>query len=140
MIIKVQHKNGTPLQSTVTRGELTAEMRDKLRIPAGNTVEDYADFNVWRNKRGEVRAVQPGAYSESKSRRIDEQTSKPTLIDVLKATLRHDGKAIKNINRAADKAGMSHAEARRLLDYYDMARRGLDGRAGDGLQRFLNNG
>lgn len=59
MIIKVQHKNGTPLQSTVTRGELTAEMRDRLRIPAGNTVEDYADFNVWRNKRGEVRAVRP---------------------------------------------------------------------------------
>lgn len=27
-----------------------------------------------------------------------------------------------------------------MLDYYDMARRGLDGRAGDGLQRFLNNG
>lgn len=28
----------------------------------------------------------------------------------------------------------------RMLDYYDMARRGLDGRAGDGLQGFLNNG
>lgn len=27
-----------------------------------------------------------------------------------------------------------------MLDYYDMARRGLDGRAGDGLQRFLNDG
>lgn len=60
MIIKVRHKNGTPLQSTVTRGELTAEMRDRLTIPAGNTVEDYEDFNVWRNKRGEVRAVRPG--------------------------------------------------------------------------------
>lgn len=116
MIIKVQHKNGTPLQSTVTRDELTAEMRDRLTIPAGDTVEDYEDFNVWRNKRGEVRAVRPGAYSESKSRRIDEQDAKPTLIDALKATLRHDGKAIENINRAADKAGMGHAEARRLLD------------------------
>lgn len=27
-----------------------------------------------------------------------------------------------------------------MLDYYDMARRGLNGKAGDGLQRFLNNG
>ncbi|MGJ0787232.1 hypothetical protein [Bifidobacterium pseudocatenulatum] len=35
----------------------------------------------------------------------------------MKATLQHDGKAIENINRAADKAGMSHAEARRLLDH-----------------------
>ena len=117
--------NGTPLQFTVTRGGLTAEMRDRLRVPAGNTVEDYEDFNVWCNKRGEVRAVRPGAYSESKSRRIDEQDAKPTrsdeykaaVIDALKATLRHDGKAIENINRAADKAGMSHAEARRLLDH-----------------------
>lgn len=35
----------------------------------------------------------------------------------VKATLQHDGKAIENINRAADKSGMSHAEARRLLDH-----------------------
>ena len=27
-----------------------------------------------------------------------------------------------------------------MLDYYDMSRRGLNGKAGDGLQRFLNNG
>ncbi len=27
-----------------------------------------------------------------------------------------------------------------MLDYYDMSRRRLNGKAGDGLQRFLNNG
>ena len=27
-----------------------------------------------------------------------------------------------------------------MLDYYDMSRRGLNGKAGDGLQRFLNDG
>ena len=62
--------NGTPLQFTVTRGGLTAEMRDRLRVPAGNTVEDYEDFNVWCNKRGEVRAVRPGAGTTTTLSRV----------------------------------------------------------------------
>lgn len=116
MKIKVRHKNGTPLYFTVTIDELTDEMRDKLIVPAGTTVKDYRDFDVSCNKHGKVCAIRPGMYSEEMSRRIREQSMKPSLIDVFKATYRHDGKAIEKINHAADEAGIGHAEAKRLLD------------------------
>lgn len=116
MIVKVRHENGTPLVAIVGVDELTGDMRDRLALPHGDAVEDYSTFEVRRNKRGEITRVSTRCYSDAKAARIDEQAARPTLIDALKATYRHDGRAVGRINRAADDAGIGHAEARRVLE------------------------
>lgn len=78
-------KNGIAVQEIVTLESLTVEELDKLIIPSGSKIEDYANFQVRHNKQGELLGVQVHDFAKAKSEEIEEDMSKPTILDYLTA-------------------------------------------------------
>lgn len=78
-------KNGVAVQEIVTLESLTAEELDKLTIPSGSKIEDYANFQVRHNKQGELLGVQVHDFVKAKAEQIEEDMSKPTILDYLTA-------------------------------------------------------
>lgn len=78
-------KNGVAVQEIVTLESLTAEELDMLTIPSGSKIEDYVNFQVRHNKKGELLGVQVHDFAEAKVEEIEEDMSKPTILDYLTA-------------------------------------------------------
>lgn len=95
--------NGQAINEVVSYEDLTAEEKEMLIIPATNSVEDYANFQVRHNKKGELLGVQVHDFTEAKSEEIEESMDKPNVLDVYVAfgrsetpIKRSDRKAAKN--------------------------------------------
>lgn len=54
------------MEAIKTYAELTELEIKKLRVPAGTTVEDYKNFSVCYNKKGELIRVSVGEFSDKK--------------------------------------------------------------------------
>lgn len=78
-------KNGVAVQEIVTLESLTAKELDMLTIPSGSKIEDYVTFQVRHNKQGELLGVQVHDFIEAKAKQIEEDMSKPTILDYLTA-------------------------------------------------------
>lgn len=99
--------NGQAINEIVSFDELTNEEKTMLVIPSGDKVEDYANFQVRHNKKGELLGVQVHDFSDAKSKDIADNMDKPTILDVYVAfgdsetpIKRADRKAAKNrLNR-----------------------------------------
>lgn len=74
--------NGQVINEIVSYDELTNEEKAMLIIPSGNKVEDYANFQVRYNKKGELLGVQVHDFSDAKSKDIADNMDKPTILDV----------------------------------------------------------
>lgn len=78
-------KNGVAVQEIVTLESLTAEELDLLVIPSASKIEDYANFQVRHNKQGKLLGVQVHDFVKTKAEKIEEDMSKPTILDYLVA-------------------------------------------------------
>lgn len=83
--VLVSSKNGVAVQEIVTLESLTTTELDMLTIPRGSKIEDYASFQVRHNKKGELLGVQVHDFTEAKAEQIEEDMSKPTILDYLTA-------------------------------------------------------
>lgn len=78
-------KNGVAVEEIVTLESLTVEELDILTIPSGSKIEDYANFQVRHNKKSELLGVQVHDFAAAKAEEIEEDMSKPTILDYLTA-------------------------------------------------------
>lgn len=69
------------MEAIKTYAELTELEIKKLRVPAGTTVEDYKNFSVCYNKKGELIRVSVGEFSDKKSEQVKEEWDKPNAMD-----------------------------------------------------------
>ena len=69
------------MEAIKTYAELTELEIKKLRVPAGTTVEDYKNFSVCYNKKGELIRVSVGEFSDKKSEQVKEEWDKPNGMD-----------------------------------------------------------
>lgn len=74
MIIKDQANNGQPVQVIKTFKELTDEEKARLIIPAGQSKDDYINYQVRYNKKGKLLGI---AVHEMK------KATKDTGIDIV---------------------------------------------------------
>lgn len=74
MIIKEQAKNGQIVNAIKSYNELTDDEQARLIIPAGQSKDDYINYQVRYNKRGKLLGV---AVHEMK------ETTKDTGIDIV---------------------------------------------------------
>lgn len=95
-------KNGQALNEVVSYDELTDEEKEMLVVPATDRVEDYANFQVRHNKKGELLGVKVHDFSEAKSKEIDDNMDKPNILDVYVAFGRSET-PIKRSDRQAAK-------------------------------------
>lgn len=59
-----------------------------LQIPATDSIDDYANFKCYYNKRGEIVRIVKGDFSEAKIAQIKAHENDPTWIDVFKVSQR----------------------------------------------------
>lgn len=95
--------NGQAINEVVSYEDLTTEEKEMLIIPVTDSVEDYANFQVRHNKKGELLGVQAHDLTEAKSKEIEGNMDKPNMLDVYVAfgrsetpIKRSDRKAAKN--------------------------------------------
>lgn len=69
------------MEAIKTYAELTELEIKKLRVPAGTVVEDYKNFSVCYNKKGELIRVSVGEFSDRKSEQVKEEWNKPDAMD-----------------------------------------------------------
>lgn len=69
------------MEAIKTYAELTELEIKKLRVPAGTAVEDYKNFSVCYNKKGELIRVSVGEFSNKKSEQVKEEWNKPDAMD-----------------------------------------------------------
>ena len=74
MIIKDQANNGQIVNTIKSYNELTDDEQDRLIIPAGQSKDDYINYQVRYNKKGKLLGV---AVHEMK------ETTKDTEIDIV---------------------------------------------------------
>ena len=88
MIIKNKANNGVITLALKEYNELTNDERQALRIPATNTVEDYANFYVNRKKDGSLVRVWGHEYSGKMNAEIEHrQKYEADLVDAWQARL-----------------------------------------------------
>ena len=69
------------MEAIKTYAGLTELEIKKLRVPAGTVVEDYKNFSVCYNKKGELIRVSVGEFSDRKSEQVKEEWNKPDAMD-----------------------------------------------------------
>lgn len=69
------------MEAIKTYAELTELEIKKLRVPAGTVVEDYKNFSVCYNKKGELIRVSVGEFSDRKREQVKEEWNKPDAMD-----------------------------------------------------------
>lgn len=107
MIIKNKANNGVITLALKEYSELSNEERQALRIPATNTIEDYANFYVNRKKDGSLVRVWGKNFSDKMNEKIEHrQKYEADLVDAWQARLGEKDSqeyksAKKRINRIA---------------------------------------
>lgn len=74
--------NGQAINEVVSYEDLTQEEKEMLIVPATDNIEDYANFQVRHNKKGELLGVQVHDFTETKSKEIEENMDKPNILNV----------------------------------------------------------
>lgn len=74
--------NGQALNEVVEYTDLTQDEKAILHIPSGTTIEDYANFQVRHNKKGELLGVKAHDFSEAKSQELNEHMDDVTILDI----------------------------------------------------------
>lgn len=85
MEIVRQHENGTILVAIKTYEELTKDELDKLTLAATETVENYKNFKIDRNKHGRVTRAVGYLLSEEHLKYLN---SKTDIIKPLKKAMK----------------------------------------------------
>lgn len=111
--------NGQAINEVVSYEDLTAEEKEMLVIPATNSIEDYANFQVRHNKKGELLGVKAHDFTKAKSKEIEENMDKPNILDVYVAF----GRSETPIKRADRKAAKNKLERN---GFYEKTKRAFD--------------
>lgn len=111
--------NGQVINEVVSYEDLTAEEKEMLIVPATDSIEDYANFQVRHNKKGELLGVQVHDFVEAKSKEIEENMDKPNVLDVYTAF----GKSETSIKRSDRKAAKNKLERNGV---FEKAKRAFD--------------
>lgn len=108
--------NGQAINEVVSYEDLTAEEKGMLIVPATDSIEDYVNFQVRHNKKGELLGVQVHDFTEAKSKEIKENMDKPNILNVYVAF----GRSETPIKRSDRKAAKNKLERN---DVYEKAKR-----------------
>lgn len=111
--------NGQAINEVVSYEDLTQEEKEILIVPATDSIEDYANFQVRHNKKGELLGVQAHDFTEAKSKEIEGNMDKPNMLDVYVAF----GRSETPIKRSDRKAAKNKLERN---DVYEKAKRAFD--------------
>ncbi len=90
MLVKEYAKNGQATQIIKEYSELTSEELDNLTFPANNSKEDFANYFIFYNKKGELVRVTPHVYADSKVDDIEDKSTEPDAIDAMKLLYGND--------------------------------------------------
>ncbi|QYN56960.1 hypothetical protein GYM69_07440 [Lactobacillus panisapium] len=74
-------KNGQATMIYKSADELTTEEREMLILPCNMEMEDYADFQVRYNRKGQLLGVKGNAFSEAENEQINQESAKPDALD-----------------------------------------------------------
>lgn len=74
MIVKYTAKNDQVTDAVKKYGELSKEEKAMLIFPYDSNKEDYANYQVRYNKKGELIGVSPRHFSNKKNAELDEPT------------------------------------------------------------------
>lgn len=77
--------NGQILNEIVEYEDLTAEELEMLVIPSTESISDFKNFQIRRNKKGELLSVKAHDFSDDKSEEINQNVGKPNIIDLYTA-------------------------------------------------------
>lgn len=101
-------KNGQATMIYKTADELTTEEREMLILSSNMEMEDYADFQVRYNRKGQLLGVKGNAFSETESESIKQESAKPDVLDACQ--LLFGNRHSKAYRLAKNKAGTTSAE------------------------------
>lgn len=101
-------KNGQATMIYKTVDELTEEEEAMLVVPCNHEINDYADFQVRYNRKGQLLGVKGNEFSEAKSEAIKEESAKPDALDACQ--LLFGNRHSKAYRLAKNKAGVTSAE------------------------------
>lgn len=74
-------KNGQPVYLLKKYDELTNTELDELRFTYPDSKEDYKDYAVYYNKKGELIRVQPHDFSDKMKKEIEKNSNQPNILD-----------------------------------------------------------
>lgn len=83
--VKSIAKNGQVLNEIVEYSDLTAQELEMLVVPATESISDFKNFQVRRNKKGELLSVKAHDFSDEKSEEISQNIGKPNIVDLYTA-------------------------------------------------------
>ena len=101
-------KNGQATMIYKSADELTNEEREMLVLPYDMKMEDYADFQVRYNRKGQLLGVKGNAFSEAKNESIKQESAKPDALDACQ--LLFGNRHSKAYRLAKNKVGVTAAE------------------------------
>ena len=101
-------KNGQATMIYKSADEFTTEEREMLVLPFNMEMEDYADFQVRYNRKGQLLGVKGNALSEAESKSIKQESAKPDALDACQ--LLFGNRHSKAYRLAKNKAGATSAE------------------------------
>lgn len=114
-----QVNNGQALNEVVSYKDLTEQEKAMLHIPSTDKIEDYANFQVRHNKKGEILGVQVHDFTKAKREEIEENMDKPSILDVYTSF----GKSETPIKRTDRKAAKNKLKRNGI---YEKAKRAFD--------------
>lgn len=101
-------KNGQATMIYKSADELTTEEREMLILPSNMEMEDYADFQVRYNRKGQLLGVKGNVFSKTESESIKQESAKPDALDACQ--LLFGNRHSKASRIAKNKAGATSAE------------------------------
>lgn len=114
-MINVQYaKNGQMVMAVKNYDELTDDEKEALVIPAGESVEDYANFQVRYNKKGQLLGVQAHDYSDQKKTEIEKKEQEPDVLDSLTVLIAN--KHTKAYQLAKKRLHVTNQQVNRAID------------------------
>lgn len=81
MKILEKAKNGQPVYLLKKYEELTASELEKLRFPYPDSKEDYKNYAVHYNKKGELIRVVVHDFSDKVKKEIEKNSNQPNILD-----------------------------------------------------------
>ncbi|EGS37921.1 conserved domain protein [Limosilactobacillus oris F0423] len=104
-------KNGQLVYAVKNYSELTKFEKKELIIPAGDSLEDYANYQVRYNKKGQLLGVKPNDFSAKKNAELDMKAKEPDLLDGLAAL--SSSKHTKIYQQAKKRLGVTNEQVNR---------------------------
>lgn len=101
-------KNGQATMIYKSLDELTTEEREMLILPCDMEMEDYADFQVRYNRKGQLLGVKGNEFSEAERESIKQESAKPDALDACQ--LLFGNRHSKAYRIAKNKTGVTSAE------------------------------